>query len=64
MRRAVQPGSLPLRLRARLRAATLCAESTIGKWWGDRAAVRPAIDARLTEAAHALGISHPDEYTP
>jgi hypothetical protein len=50
-----------VRVRVRLRAATLCAESTIVRWWRERGAVRPAIDLRLTEAARDLGILHPDE---
>jgi hypothetical protein len=53
------PNLLPMYLRARLRAASLCDESTISKWWADRASVRPSIDARLTEAARSIGVTHP-----
>jgi hypothetical protein len=55
------PTPLPLYLRARLRAASLCDETTISKWWANRASVRAATDARLTEAARTIGVRHPSD---
>jgi hypothetical protein len=50
-----------IRVRAQLRAVTLCDDATIARWWHDRKSVRGATDARLTAAARELGIAHPDE---
>ncbi len=57
-------GRAPIRLRARLRALTLCSEPTISRWWTDRASVSAATDARLSEAAKVIGVRHPDEEGP
>ena len=45
--------------RARLRAETLCANDTIGRWLNGKP-VRPATHERLAEAAQKLGICVPD----
>ena len=52
---------LPSRVKARLRAASMCAEQTIDRWWTDRASVRDATDHRLTEAAREIGLIHPSD---
>ena len=57
-----QAPSLSTRDRLRLRAESLCDESTIDRWArGD--AVKPATDARLTGAARRLRIRVPARAT-
>ena len=52
---------MDIRICAQLRAASLCDEATIAKWWKNRDSVRRATDERLSQAAKGLGILHPGD---
>ena len=57
-RTTVEAPALTARDRARLRALTLCDETTIDRWWRHED-VRPATDERLASAARKLRIQRP-----